>query len=76
MEEHIKRSHHQTNVRLQADVAFPKQESSVGNGWYKDPQSGRFHPKLMVSDAFPKDFTDIVHCQNCSMCGVLVGQII
>ena len=29
-------------------------ESPVGNDWYEDPQSGRLHPKLMVSDAFPK----------------------
>ena len=53
---------------LQADVAFPKQESPVGNDWYEDPLSGRLHPKLMVSVAFPKDFTYIVYCksQNCS----------
>ena len=52
------------NVWLQADVTFPKQESAVGNDWYEDPQSGRLHPKFMASDAFPKDFTDIVYC-NC-----------
>ena len=48
---------------LQADFASPKQESPVGNDWYEDHQSGRLLPKLMVSDAFPKDFTDIVYCK-------------
>ena len=47
---------YQPCVWLQADIACPRQESSIQNGLlaYEDPEIGKLYPKLIVSD-----FTDI-----------------
>ena len=65
-----------------AHLACTPSDQCVPLGWCCFPQTGisswkwlvwgslgwQLHPKLMVSDAFPKAFTYIVHwkCRNCS----------
>ena len=41
-------------VWLQVYIACTKQESTIENGLYEDPETGKLYPKLIVSD-----FTDI-----------------
>ena len=47
-------AHRQPCVWLQADIACPRQESPIENGLYKDPETDKLYPKLIMSD-----FTDI-----------------